>query len=83
MKVLFIMLIVVLLVAFAVPVFADKGGEANENANFGQIHKLLAAGGSGSVSDMMHLCQEIAEEDYGMNLGQLIKEVIKPFLQSE
>ena len=73
MKVLFIMLIVLLLVAFAVPVFADKGGVYNENADFGQAHKLAAATGSGSVSYNVHMGQEVAESYGAKNFGQLIK----------
>jgi hypothetical protein len=33
------MLLVVLFVAIAAPVFADEGGVANENAKWGQDHK--------------------------------------------
>jgi len=72
-KVLFIMLIVGLLVAFAVPVFADKDGVPNENADFGQAHKLAAATGSGSVSYNVHMGQEAAESMGAKNFGQLIK----------
>jgi hypothetical protein len=72
MKVLFIMLIVMLLVAFAAPAFADKGGLPNDNAAFGQAHKALAE--VGSVSEEVHAAQEAA----GTNLGQYIKDVVKP-----
>jgi len=68
MKVLFIMLIVVLLVAFAAPVFADKDGVPNENADWGQAHKNY----DGKISDAVHEGQDFAEA-LGMNLGQLIK----------
>jgi len=71
MKVLFIMLIVVLLVAFAVPVFANKDGFYNENALWGQAHKILAE--TGSVSEAVHGGQVFAET-HGTNFGQLIKE---------
>ena len=69
-KVLFIMMIAVLLVAFAAPAFADKDGVANENADWGQLHKLVAA--TGSVSEVVHIGQAIAEV-LDTNLGQLIK----------
>lgn len=77
MKVLFIMLIVMLLVAFAAPAFADKGGLPNDNAAFGQAHKALAE--VGSVSEEVHTAQEVAEAA-GTNLGQYIKDVVKPAL---
>ena len=68
MKVLWvIVLVVVLLVAFAAPIFADKDGVPNDNADFGQVVKALE-----DVSATVHEGQDIAE-DLGMNLGQLIK----------
>ena len=67
MKVLFIMLIVVLLVLFTAPVFADKGGEPNDNAAFGQLHKLH---GGKVITDAL---KDYAEGN-DMNLGQTIKE---------
>ena len=70
MKVLFIMLVVVLLVAFAAPAFADQGGVPNENAEFGQLHKEIAE--DGSVSEVVHAAQDYAESN-DTNLGQLIK----------
>ena len=65
-----IILVVALLVVFAAPVFADKGGEANDNALFGQVHKLL---GGKVVTDIL----KDAAEANDMNLGQTIK-LIKP-----
>ena len=70
MKVLFIMLVVVLLVALAAPAFADQGGDPNENADWGQEHKNY----DGKISDAVHEIQDFAEA-LGMNLGQLIKEL--------
>ena len=70
MKVLFIMLVVVLLVALAAPAFADQGGDPNENADWGQAHKNY----DGKISDAVHYLQDIAEADE-TNLGQLIKEL--------
>ena len=77
MKVLFIMLIVILLVAFAAPVFADKGGVPNDNADFGQTFKWVAA--NYSVSEAVHDGQAQAEAA-GKNLGQFIKYDVKPDL---
>jgi hypothetical protein len=68
MKVLFIMLVVVLLVALAAPAFADQGGDPNKNADWGQAHKNY----DGKISDAVHYLQDIADET---NLGQLIKEL--------
>jgi len=66
MKVLFIMLIVVLLVAFAVPVFANKDGVPNANAWFGQVHKTF----TGSV--VIDVLKQDALAHF-MNVGQVIK----------
>ena len=68
MKVLFIMLVVVLLVAFAASAFADQGGVPNENAGWGQAHKNY----DGKISEAVHAAQDIAEL-LDTNLGQLIK----------
>jgi hypothetical protein len=66
-KVLFIMLIVMLLVALAAPVFADKGGIPNENAAFGQTHAE-----NDDVKGLVIIMK--ANADAGdMNLGQHIK----------
>jgi len=73
-KVLFIMLIVGLLVALAVPVFADKGGDPNANAGWGELHKLIAA--TGSVSELVAVVKAALPED--TNFGQYCKEVLKP-----
>ena len=70
MKLLSIMLVVMLLVAFAAPVFADEGGVPNDDAWWGQLHKLIAE--YGSVSAMVHLLQWVADM-LDMPLGQLIK----------
>ena len=73
-KVLFIMMIAVLLVAFAAPVFADKDGVANENAGWGQMHKEVAA--TASVSEAVHYQQGVAEAA-DTNFGQYCKDVLK------
>ena len=82
-KVLFIMLIVGLLVALAVPVFADKGGATNDNAKWGQFHKNIEDLSSEieNVSDMVRPLQGEAA-NYGMNLGQFVKEIIKPYIEA-
>jgi hypothetical protein len=75
MKVLSIILVVILLVALAVPVFADKDGVPNDNAGWGQMHKEVAA--TASVSAAIHYQQGVAEAA-GTNLGQLFKDALKP-----
>ena len=70
-KVLFIMLIAVLLVAFAAPVLADKDGP-NDNACWGQIHKNIEDSGYDKVSDGVHDLQEVAKE-LETNFGQLVQ----------
>jgi len=81
-KVLFIMLIVGLLVALAVPVFADKDGVANDKAKFGQFHKNIENYGFEKVSDIVHPWKEMAADMFDMNLGQFIKEYVKPNVPS-
>jgi len=71
-KVLFIMLIAVLLVALAAPAFADKGGEANENADFGQLHKNYDPKPNALVDRL-----KWNADNNEMNLGQFIKEYVK------
>jgi len=70
-KVLFIMMIAVLLVAFAAPVFADKDGVANESADFGKLHK-----NADSNSEMIGWWKGHAEAAV-QNLGQYIKTDVK------
>ena len=72
-KVLFIMLIVMLLVAFAATVFADQKATPNDNAEWGQIHKNIGVWGYEKVSDAMHDLQVYAA-GAGTNVGQMIKE---------
>ena len=79
MKVLLIMLIVMLLVAFAAPAFADEKGEPNHNACFGQFHKNIEDSGYDKVSAAVHEGQGDAADE-GMNLGQFIKEFAKPVI---
>ena len=69
MKVLFIMLLVVMLVAIAAPVFADKDGEPNDNADWGQLHKAIAE--TGSISEGVH---ETKDALVDQNFGQWVKE---------
>jgi len=70
-KVLFIMMIVVLLVAFAAPVFADKDGVPNESADFGKLHK-----NADDNSEMIGWWKGHAD-DADQNLGQFIKTDVK------
>ena len=81
MKVLFIMLLVVLLVAIAAPVFADPADPVDKSegkAAWGQAHKNIED--FDKVSDGVHYLQEVAAEEFETNLGQLIKNEVKPSL---
>ena len=68
-KVLFIMLIVVMLVALAAPVFAV--GVPNENSDFGKLHK-----NADDNSEMIGWWKGHAD-DADQNLGQFIKTDVK------
>jgi hypothetical protein len=66
------MLIAVLLVALAAPAFADKKATPNDNALFGQWHKV---GGGKVFTDVLKEAAVLFET----NVGQAIK-IIKPIL---
>jgi hypothetical protein len=74
MKRLFVIIFVVAsLVAFAAPVFADKKGVPNDNACWGQVHKIIE-----NVSEEIHANKDALPE--GTNWGQYCKEVLKPIV---
>ena len=72
MKVLHIMLIVMLLVAFTAPVFADKGGEPNDEAIWGEAHKSEL--GKALIEFAKDVTKFLAKElDVDINWGQATK----------
>ena len=75
-RLLVIILVVALLVAFAAPVFADKKGKPNDNACWGQLHKITE-----NVSEAIHAIKDTLPED--TNWGQYCKEELKPDLCPE
>jgi len=67
------MLIAVLLVALAAPVFAY-----NDNAKFGQLHKNYKDKGQSVIENI----KDYVEANPGTNVGQVIKEVTKPWVET-
>ncbi len=71
-KVLFIMIIVALLVAIAAPVFADTGGEPNDQAVWGELHKNEF---TRTITEVVKKLTKFAAKEFDVdtNWGQVTK----------